>query len=116
MRYYRVTVKNSAGKRNSFWAQIISKGSNLTIYRKVNNEGDDFGYFDKNDALVDRQHLFSNSLIISEKPAFESLLYGTLVLDTPKNRKINADVKKTHQKISKRKNIRITPKTPRLRR
>ena len=111
MKYYRVTV-NLEGKRRSFWAAIINKGKALTIYRKVDKEGADFGYYNKEGVLVDRQHIYSNSLIVSEKPAIEDLFYGGLVLDTPASRKRNAEVIKSSP--SRRKCPRITPKTPRL--
>ena len=113
-KYYRVTVKNDAGKKSSFWAEILTKGKILTTYRKVNKDGEDFGYYNKEDVLVDKRHLYSNSLIVSEKPAIEDLFYGGLVLDTPISRKRNADVIKSSP--SRRKCPRITPKTPKLRR
>jgi len=76
--YYRVTIKRKGNKRKSFWAEKLSKTKNFTRYRRVNDEGDDYGYYRKDGVLVDRQDLMSNSLIISEKKAVIDRKYGTL--------------------------------------
>jgi len=78
--YFRVKIKTSGKKTSSFWAQKLKKTKLFTIYRKVNNEGDDFGHYNRKNVLVDKQHLISNSLIISEKPAAISKIYGTMVV------------------------------------
>ena len=88
-RYVRVKLKTGS----PFWAVVEAKRKGFTLYLKVNKEGADRSYYSaKRKAYVIPKHLIANSLIVSEKPAIERLLYGWLVLDTPKNRKINADI------------------------
>ena len=76
--YYRVTIKATGNKRKSFWAEKLGKSKGFTRYRRVNNEGDDFGYYRKDGVLVDKQDLVSNRMIISEKRAVIDRKYGTL--------------------------------------
>lgn len=91
-RYVRVRLKG--GK--SFWAVVESKNSRVTLYQKTNNEGDAVSHWDaKVKADVLHKELVSNSLIVSEKPAIESWLYGWLVLDNPRNRAINKQIGNT---------------------
>ena len=78
MGYVRVTIKAPGGKRKSFWAEKLGKSSSLTRYRRVNNEGDDFGYYRKDGVFIDKQDLVANRLIISEKKAVMDKKYGTL--------------------------------------
>jgi len=75
--FYRVTIKVK-GKLKRFWAQRLGRSKSFTRYRRVNNEGRDFGYYRKNGALIDKQDLISNSLIVSEKPAIIDKKYGTM--------------------------------------
>jgi len=91
-RYLKVKLKNS----NPFWATIVSKGDRTTLYQVRTSEGEIKARWDgKEKAHVVHQELVSNSLIVYEKPAIESYLYGWLVLDTAKNRKINAGIQNT---------------------
>ncbi len=78
--YWQVTIRVK-GKLRKFWAQILKKGTKFTLYRRVNREGEDFGYFRKKDqAFVDKQELISNSLIVSERHAVMDKHYGTMRL------------------------------------
>ena len=57
--FVRVTIRTKSGKTTSFWAQKLQKTSRFTRYRRVDNEGDDYGYYRK-DGKMDSRKLPKN--------------------------------------------------------
>ena len=76
--FYRLTLKEGKGKSRGYWVRLIKKGKVMSLYRRVNREGEDSSYYRKDGVLVDRQWLVANSLILKEERAVEDRVYGTL--------------------------------------
>ena len=89
--YYKVTIKEN-DKVKRFWAEKLMSNNLVTLYRRVNNEGDDFGYYNKEGVLVDKQDLIGNDLILKEQAGEIDKKYGTL--------RVSRGIKEQHEKVN----------------
>ncbi len=79
MSFERIKLKPAGYKRAVWWwFQVLSDGEDFLLGRKVNKNGEDSSYTNREGVIVDEQTLISKSTIIERKPARENLTYGYL--------------------------------------
>jgi hypothetical protein len=78
----RVTLLNSAGRKTTLWAKPLpSKQPGRRVFLKVDEEGNTPSSFNAATNTVTETkclYIASDADVVSERPAFMSLKYGTL--------------------------------------
>lgn len=75
----RITFRDpNTGKQKREWAQILSEGPTVILYRPLDSRGEDRSHYNAKGVLIDVQRMLATSLIVSRQPARQNPTYGTM--------------------------------------